>query len=493
MPIKHVTQQLEAFLDNRLSAADRRMVEEHLALCPLCQRRLYEVRRVSGELGSVLKTALGQPIPPPALRYQVRQAISRADSSRSLPWAAWGRAFNAVISLAVLALLVAGVWAVIRSQLSGASSDIHPLGPVYGGGELPTATTTPNPQSSPPTPNPQPRPLSSLSDTLPPLSPRPTPANVPTQTIQPDKWPLSTSGAQEIPTPSGLIAFSVFNPAPDRQVYEIHLIDLACINSPAGCESSQRVFALSGVSEPALNLDGQYLAYRAWSEPTSPRSLLSSNLAADTPNRVGGFWEDAQPDWSPTEYRLIFASQRESDRRWRLYTSWGDGTREVNLRREGRSPTFAPDGYRFAFESCDGTGNQCGLWLGDLEHSEYESRPFLEDPLARAPDWSPVGEQIAYMANPNGNWDLYLVNSSGTGVRRLTTDPAVDGLPAWSSDGQWLAFLSNRGGDWGLWLLQMDTGQVRQLVSLAGMSFTPPQRSPYGQRDWLDEQISWGR
>jgi TolB protein len=292
--------------------------------------------------------------------------------------------------------------------------------------------------------------------------------------------------------PGGLIAFSVFNPAADRQVYEIHLVD------PASGQA--RLFTLNGVSEPALSPDGLRLAYRAWSEPTSPRSLLSSNLTGDTPARVGGFWEDAQPDWSPTENRLIFASQREVDRRWRLYTSWGDGSNEVNLRREGQSPTFAPDGYRFAFASCDMPANtRCGLWLGDLAHSEYESRPLLEDPLAQAPDWSPVGEQIAYMANPGGNWDLYLVNSdtltgtSGTGMRRLTTDPAIDGLPAWSPDGKWLAFLSNRGGSWGLWLLQVDTGQARRLVSLEGMTFTPPDRSPYGQRDWVDEQVSWGK
>ena len=41
-------------------------------------------------------------------------------------------------------------------------------------------------------------------------------------------------------------------------------------------------------------------------------------------NRVGGFWEDAQPDWSPVQDRLIYASQREADRRWRLYSSDGE-------------------------------------------------------------------------------------------------------------------------------------------------------------------------
>jgi Tol biopolymer transport system component len=289
--------------------------------------------------------------------------------------------------------------------------------------------------------------------------------------------------APQLVLPAGTIAFSFFDAAPGRQVYETHLI------SPNG--SHHRTFLLEGVSEPALSPGGRQMAYRAWSQPTSPRSLLSSNLEGYTPQRVGGFWEDALPDWSPIESRIIFSSQREADRRWRLYTSWGDGSNEVNLRREGRNPTFAPDGYRFAFESCDGTGSRCGLWLGDLENSEYDSYSFLEDSLAQAPDWSPVGETIVYMANPNDNWDLYLVESDGSRIRRLTTNPAIDGLPVWSPDGEWLAFLSDRGGAWGIWLLHVDTGKVEQVISLPGATFTPPADSPYGQRNWWDEQLSW--
>jgi dipeptidyl aminopeptidase/acylaminoacyl peptidase len=293
----------------------------------------------------------------------------------------------------------------------------------------------------------------------------------------------------EAPSPPGdLIAFSFFNPAPHRQVYETHLIN------PDGTD--HRLFPLDGVSEPALRrtAEGHLMTYRAWSEPTSPRSLLSSNLDGFSPRPIGGFWEDAQPDWSPTENRIIFASQRESDRHWRLYTIWGDGSAEKNLQREGRSPSFAPEGYRFVFEGCDQTGNRCGLWTGTLDDSEHGSRPLLEDPQARSPDWSPVGEQIVYMANPNDNWDLYLINTDDPGnVRRLTTNPAIDGLPAWSPDGEWLAFLSDRGGNWGVWLLHVAGGELHRIFNFDGGIFSPPNRPPYGERYWWDEQLSWSR
>jgi Tol biopolymer transport system component len=284
--------------------------------------------------------------------------------------------------------------------------------------------------------------------------------------------------------PGGTIAFSLFDPG--RKIYEIHLIN------PDG--SNHRLFSLDGVSEPALHRteEGTHLlAYRAWSQPTSPRSLLSSNLEGEQPELIGGFWEDAQPDWSPTENRLIFASQRESDRRWRLYTIWGDGSAEVNLRREGKSPTFAPDGQRFAFESCDDTGNRCGLWVAALSDSEYGAKPLLQNPRAAAPDWSPVADKIAYMANRDDNWELYVIDLNNRQINRLTNDPAVDGLPAWSPDGRWLAFVSNRNENWGIWALNVESGQLNQVYSFEGGVYTPPVGEPYGERNWWDEQISW--
>lgn len=514
MLTKHVFHLLEPYLDRQLSDEERRQVEDHLYICPMCARRFFDTQRLNKEVGPVMKTVLGQPTPPPALRHRVRHALEEAEpgSPRGFGWTLSGQILNTAGTMAIIALLAFAVFAVVQGQIPGAQVSSK-NGSLQG-----TDSLQENIESAPqPTLTPQLErtviltlTFSSLEETLPKdlfsrQSDRDTmAAGEPPSTIsepltkaqsQPDgQTPAqlsqrdSVTGVGNQPKlPGGTIAFSFFNPAAYRQVYEIHLI------SPDGKDHS--IFSLDGVSEPALRqtADGYELAYRAWSEPTSPRALLTSDLEGFRPNVVGHFWEDAQPDWSPTENRLIFASQRESDRHWRLYTSWGDGSTEVNLRREGKSPTFAPDGYRFAFESCDPTGNQCGLWIADLDNSEFGARPFLEDPQAKSPDWSPVGEQIAYMSNQDNNWDLYLVNSDGSGRRRLTDAAAIDGLPVWSPDGKWLAFLSDRGGKWGIWLLHVASGEVQQVFKFDGGTLDPPARDPYGERSWLDEQLSWSR
>jgi dipeptidyl aminopeptidase/acylaminoacyl peptidase len=48
--------------------------------------------------------------------------------------------------------------------------------------------------------------------------------------------------------------------------------------------------------------------------------------------------------------------------------------------------------------------------------------------------------RIAFVSSRDGNAEIYVMNADGTGLTRLTNDPAADFDPAWSSDGSRLAF-----------------------------------------------------
>ena len=51
----------------------------------------------------------------------------------------------------------------------------------------------------------------------------------------------------------------------------------------------------------------------------------------------------------------------------------------------------------------------------------------------------PTG-QIAFTRTVDGNTDIYMMNLDGTGLVRLTDDPAPDRQEVWSPDGQTLFF-----------------------------------------------------
>jgi TolB protein len=56
------------------------------------------------------------------------------------------------------------------------------------------------------------------------------------------------------------------------------------------------------------------------------------------------------------------------------------------------------------------------------------------------------------------------MNADGSGITRLTSDPAVDAMPAWLPDGSGLLFRSSRGGSWGIWIMNADGSGQRKII-----------------------------
>ena len=62
--------------------------------------------------------------------------------------------------------------------------------------------------------------------------------------------------------------------------------------------------------------------------------------------------------------------------------------------------------------------------------------------------------------------DLWLVNADGTGLRRLTSDPASDASATWAPDGSAIYFLSTRAGSSQVWKLPLGGGEAQPVTSL---------------------------
>jgi Tol biopolymer transport system component len=306
--------------------------------------------------------------------------------------------------------------------------------------------------------------------------------------------PLETPGSQAAEDtlagtgePTGRIAFAFYDPARSGQIFEINIIN------PDG--SGRYIFPVENVSEPALSTDGTRIAFRSWGTYENLRSLAVANIDGSEIQAIGGFWEDALPVWCSDDRRLVFASQREGDRRWRLYVVNPDGSNEHTLRRAdganlfGEEPTWSPDNQTIAYRGCDPTGNRCGLWA--MSEDGVIFNLLIEDSQAATPAWSPLGDKIAFMSARSGNWDIYTIKVDGTGLTKVTSEPSIDGLPAWSPDGRWLAFLSDRGGDWGIYIVRSDGSDSRQVFAFNGGNFSPPAQDVFESYSWINERISW--
>jgi len=313
--------------------------------------------------------------------------------------------------------------------------------------------------------------------------------------------------------PGGHVAFSFWNDHGNRCTYEVNIISVAdCLRGPEPCQASRRIMTLNNISEPAFSPDGSRLAFRSWGQPPSEASpylqcapahpfryLGHTSLDGSGFTGTGGFWEDSHPDWSPDGQRLLFDSSKLGDDRTRIYTIDAAGQNEQSMLIIGQHPSWAPDSQRFVYRGCDLSGNRCGLWLAQaFEPPSWETGsnmlgPVIETDQAAHPDWSPARDEIVYQRNEGGNWNLWLVDVDSGNDRQLTAGPGLEGLPSWSPDGEWVVYLTHDGQNWALRIVSRAGDDDRPLFTYDGGLYAVPYPvEPYGHRDWLDEQLSWG-
>jgi TolB protein len=165
------------------------------------------------------------------------------------------------------------------------------------------------------------------------------------------------------------------------------------------------------------------------------------------PRRLtSGRGPEEDPSWSPDGHRLVYRdSRRGFNLNDEIYVMDRDGSHRRNLTRSPRTndwgPAWSPDGTLIAFNSAtrlyvmrpDGTG-----------------RRRVTDAEAEYPAWSPDGTRLAFMSmQPHAtggdpNYDVFVVNLDGTGLRQLTDWPGEDGWPAWSPDGRLIAYTTSQ-------------------------------------------------
>jgi Tol biopolymer transport system component len=83
---------------------------------------------------------------------------------------------------------------------------------------------------------------------------------------------------------------------------------------------------------------------------------------------------------------------------------------------------------------------------------------------------SSTGKKIAFVSSRDGNWEIYSANADGTGITRLTNDPAKDDEPTWSPDGRYIAFTSDRNGSREIFVMNADGSNVVQRTFSASYS-----------------------
>jgi len=98
-----------------------------------------------------------------------------------------------------------------------------------------------------------------------------------------------------------------------------------------------------------------------------------------------------------------------------------------------------------------------------------------------SPAPSPNGEQVAMILSKDGWTDLYVANSDGSNLRRLTKSPQDESSPCWSPDSRWICYAAKVSERRALRKISASGGES-QVIATSGLpSPTEPDWSPDGK------------
>lgn len=172
--------------------------------------------------------------------------------------------------------------------------------------------------------------------------------------------------------------------------------------------------------------------------------LLAIFLVNPDGSGLTNLTDGSVPAWSPDKTRIAFFGFGvevigvDGSGRARLTE---DLTQELKQRILPDPLQWSPDGTTIAFTvDASALGEGCcpvDMWLARADGGG--TRKLVAD--GSAPSWSPDGRRIAFTSSRDGNDEIYVINSDGSGLTRLTERPDFRDLsPRWSPDGTRIVF-----------------------------------------------------
>ncbi len=98
------------------------------------------------------------------------------------------------------------------------------------------------------------------------------------------------------------------------------------------------------------------------------------------------------------------------------------------------------------------------------------------------PAWAPNKSKIAFMANPEGNYNIYTMTPQGTRITQITTAKTDDKSPSWFADGRHIAYAQwkNRNNNRGIQLIKVniESKKAERIMPDYGKTHALPHISP---------------
>ncbi|MET0648565.1 MAG: S9 family peptidase [Pyrinomonadaceae bacterium] len=234
--------------------------------------------------------------------------------------------------------------------------------------------------------------------------------------------------------------------------------------------------------------------------PATSGAAPQSQVTATTPG-IPSALQTATPEATPrAQVWLLSLEGGEARRLTNLRNGVGtfdwspDGTRLVLTSRTGPSDIKPPSSdvrhYKHTSYKFNDTGwfddKRSHVWVFDVRSGAASQITFGEDWNDSDPQWSPDGNLIAFVSDRTGkafdesrNTDVFVIDSAGGPIRKISDHDEADNSPRWSPDGKTIAFL----------------GRIRERdhpkIFLAPAAGGAPSRNVAPELDLIPSNLTW--
>lgn len=193
--------------------------------------------------------------------------------------------------------------------------------------------------------------------------------------------------------------------------------------------------------------------------------------------------------WSPDDKQIVFSAKTsEEDALHFVDVKTGKFLETIKLDLDGiYNPAWSPDGDEVAFVGL--SDGQSDLYAYNIETKNL--RKITNDIFSNVePRWHPDGSKLVFASDrgeylndiPENfepvdiemkNYDIYEINSDGSGIRRLTNTKFIERTPIYSPDGTHIAFMSDRAGVSNIYLKNLESNQEWPITNVVTGAFQP--------------------
>jgi Tol biopolymer transport system component len=154
----------------------------------------------------------------------------------------------------------------------------------------------------------------------------------------------------------------------------------------------------------------------------------------------------------------------------------GDEHKRGSFEEKGLQPNFPIEG-RIVFQSNFDGDNEIYL-ISDTKITKLTDNSWDDE----YPMWSPDGNKISFMANPKGNYDIFIMNPDGSEITSITSFSSDEKTHSWFPDGKSIAFTRQikkfLGRKLGLFRVDIDTKNTKKIIPRYAKNHAIPHVSP---------------